>query len=191
MAAGTAETSACQWFDLITRVAYDRPDRRPERFMILLSSPHRICVWVIALAVCLVPLAAGAQKKDDRKQQEAQDREVQTLAKLVDAASAGQPAPADFAIQWHNDFLKAQEGRTYVPFTLTIDPTKLSPQPIAMYIRVLPRAGETAASTTSMWLSRSARRPTRGGTSRRRRRRSSNSPFPFRTTTTASWRRAR
>jgi hypothetical protein len=130
-------------------VAYDRTDYRPERFMTLSPRPRRTRFWVVAVAVCLVPAVLAAQKKVDKKQQEAQDREVQTLAKLVDAAAAGQPAPADFPIGWHNDFLKAQEGRTYVPFTLTIDPAKLPPQPIAMYIRVLPRGGETAAAAAA------------------------------------------
>jgi hypothetical protein len=97
-----------------------------------------------AAVLLLVPAFAAAQKKEDKKLQEAQQKEIQGLVKLVDGAVAGQPAPADFPIQFQNDFLKAQEGRTYVPFTLTIDQTKLPPQPVAMYVRVVSRGGAAA-----------------------------------------------
>jgi hypothetical protein len=100
--------------------------------------------WTAVAVLLLVPAFAAAQKKEDKKLQEAQQKEIQGLVKLVDGASAGQPAPADFPIQFQNDFLKAQEGRTYVPFTLTIDQTKLPPGPAAMYVRVVSRGGASA-----------------------------------------------
>jgi hypothetical protein len=109
-----------------------------------LAPLRRSVFWTAAAVLVLVPAFAAAQKKEEKKLEEAQQKEIQGLVKLVDAAAAGQPAPADFPIQFQNDFLKAQEGRTYVPFTLTIDQTKLPPQPVAMYVRVVSRGAAAA-----------------------------------------------
>ena len=45
-------------------------------------------------------------------------REGEAILALADAAMAGKAVPADFDVQWQNDFVKAQRG-TFVPFTLT------------------------------------------------------------------------
>jgi hypothetical protein len=108
------------------------------------SLSRRRTLVVVAAALMCGTADAGAQKKDDKKQQEAQQRDVQALVKAVETAAAGQPAPADFPIQFQNDFLKAQDGMIYIPFTLTIDPSKLPPQPVAMYIRAMSRGGAAA-----------------------------------------------
>jgi len=108
------------------------------------SLSRRRALVVVAAALLCGTADAGAQKKDDKKQQEAQQRDVQALVKAVETAAAGQPAPADFPIQFQNDFLKAQDGMIYIPFTLTIDPSKLPPQPVAMYIRAMSRGGAAA-----------------------------------------------
>jgi hypothetical protein len=92
------------------------------------------------------PAPAAAQTaaqppKIDKKAQEKQNKEtkveVDALVKLIDAAQKGLPAPADFTIAWHNDFMKAQQGRIYVPFTLSIDPAALTTRSASMYIRVV------------------------------------------------------
>jgi hypothetical protein len=101
-------------------------------------------VWAVAAAFMCSGAYSAAQKKDDKKQQEAQQRDVQALVKVVEAVAAGQPTPADFPIQFQNDFLKAQDGMIYIPFTVTIDPAKLPPQPVAMYIRAVARGGTAA-----------------------------------------------
>lgn len=112
--------------------------------MILSPCRCRFLSSVAMVALVAAPAVAFAQRKDDKKQQEAQRQEIQALVKLVDAAMTG-PASADFPIQWQNDFLKAQEGHTYVPFTLSIEATKLPPQPIAMYVRVAPKGATQPA----------------------------------------------
>ena len=112
--------------------------------MTLASLRRSAPFWTAVAVFVLVQAFVAAQKKEEKKHEEAQQKEIQGLVKLVDAAAAGQPAPADFPIQFQNDFLKAQEGRTYVPFTLTIDQTKLPPQPVAMYLRVVSRGGAAA-----------------------------------------------
>ncbi|HXG55172.1 MAG TPA: hypothetical protein VNJ03_07300, partial [Vicinamibacterales bacterium] len=62
---------------------------------------------------------------------------------LADAAMTGRAVPAEFGMQWGNDFFKAQPG-TFVPFTITID--KLTrPSPGALiYVRVVARGGAPA-----------------------------------------------
>lgn len=87
------------------------------------------------------PAPKADQKPDpaEQAQARAQDQEVQGLIKIADAAMTGQQPPADFPIQFQNDFLKAQGTRVWVPITLTIDPAKLTGAPLTLYLRVVPR----------------------------------------------------
>ena len=87
------------------------------------------------------PAPAAAQKPDAAAQAQAQaeQQEIQTLVRIADAAMTGQPAPAEFPIQFQNDFLKAQGSRVWVPITLTLDPAKLSSGALTLYLRVVPR----------------------------------------------------
>jgi type II secretory pathway pseudopilin PulG len=105
------------------------------------------------LALVLVGVSAAAlapvlaQQKPDKKLQQAQQQELQTLLRVADAVSAGQPAPSDIQMSLDTDFLKAQEGRTYVPFTLSFDRTELASKSISLYIRVVDKAKAAAAAT--------------------------------------------
>src|SRR5436305_1202056 len=98
---------------------------------------------VIILSTAL--LAQTAQKKDDRKQSDAQKKETLDIVKIADGAAAGQPATNDFGLTWaHEDYLKATGNKEYVPFTLTFDPSKVtSGSNVALYWRVI--AKDTAA----------------------------------------------
>jgi hypothetical protein len=88
--------------------------------------------------------AKGDQKPDSAGlTAAAQQQEIQALVRVADGVMSGQPAPADFPIQFHNDFLKAQGNRVWVPITLTLDPAKLSSTALTLYLRVVPR-GATA-----------------------------------------------
>lgn len=82
----------------------------------------------------------GEQKPDPAAQAQAQ--EYQALSRIADAAMSGQSAPSDFPIQFHNDFLRAQAGRDWVPIVLTLDPAKVS-GPAALYLRLAPRGMTT------------------------------------------------
>jgi len=82
--------------------------------------------------------AAAAQAKALAEQQE-----IQALVRVADAAMSGQTAPADFPIQFQNDFLKAQATRVWVPIVLTLDPAKTPSGALTLYLRVTPR-GMTA-----------------------------------------------
>ena len=99
----------------------------------------------IALALAgFLACSAGvlAQKKDDKKQDDAQKKEVQNLVKMADDASAGQMAPNDLSLAWvREDVLKAQGNKEYIPFIVTVDPSKVSGGTLAFYWRVVAKGG--------------------------------------------------
>src|ERR1700730_18701000 len=101
----------------------------------------------VAVLVALV-FSAGvvAQKKDEpKKQDEAQKKEILSVVKVVDDVAAGQPAPNDLSVAWaREDFLKAQGNKEYVPFTVTIDPSKVGGGNVALYWRVVSKNGAAA-----------------------------------------------
>jgi len=101
-------------------------------------------VLTIALA-CTVSVLA----QKDKKQEEAQKKEIQGIVSTVDAVAAGQPAPNDMSLSWmREDVLKAQGNKEYVPFTVSLDPSKVPGGTVAFYWRVVsktPAAAEAAA----------------------------------------------
>ena len=90
-------------------------------------------VVALAFSVALV-----AQKKDDKKQSDAQKKEIQDVVRFVDGVASGQPAPNDLGLAWvHEDFLKATGNKQYIPFTVTYDPSKATGQTVSLYWRVV------------------------------------------------------
>jgi hypothetical protein len=79
----------------------------------------------------------------DRQAEKTQREEGDAILALADAAMAGKPAPSDFAVQWQNDFVKAQRG-TFVPFTLSVDASELRQRSALVYVRAV-KALPTAA----------------------------------------------
>jgi hypothetical protein len=104
-------------------------------------------VFALCAAVVVASSVVGvfAQNKDDKKRDDAQKKEIQSIVKIVDDAAAGQPAPNDLSITWlREDVLKAQGNKEYVPFTVSIDPSKVAGDKVAFYWRVV--AKSTAAA---------------------------------------------
>jgi hypothetical protein len=94
---------------------------------------------LLILAAGVLPLVAQkTDPKNQPKRSKAEQQDVETLLRLVDAVSTGQqPAPADYTLAWDsNHFVKGQDGVTYVPFTLSVDKA-LASKPIALYIHVV------------------------------------------------------
>src|SRR5438045_1539376 len=56
-------------------------------------------------------------RRAEERLNEARRKEGEALLSLTDAAMMGRPVASDFAIDWRNDFLKAEPG-TFVPFTV-------------------------------------------------------------------------
>jgi hypothetical protein len=115
--------------------------------MMLCRRPVAI-VLTIALACTVSVLAQQAQppQQKDKKQEEAQKKEIQGIVSTVDAVAAGQAAPNDFALAWvREDVLKAQGNKEYVPFTVSLDPAKAPGGTVAFYWRVVSKSAAAAA----------------------------------------------
>ncbi|MBI2221082.1 MAG: hypothetical protein HYU53_07720 [Acidobacteria bacterium] len=101
-------------------------------------------VLTVGIALPVFAFAQGKNDKNQKKQDEAKRAQYLAMSRSVDAAMA-QPS-ADSGITWSNDLsLKAQENRTYVPFTVSIDPSKLNEGPAVAYIRVATRGAAAPA----------------------------------------------
>src|SRR5262245_49636054 len=94
---------------------------------------------LVALGVVFALSAAlAAQNKDDKKKSEMERREVLASDKILEDAAAGKAAANDGAIVWlRDDVLKATDKKQFVPFTVTVDPSKLSGGTIAFYYRLV------------------------------------------------------
>src|SRR5437870_3339205 len=104
-----------------------------------------LLAWGVAVVLaCSVGLAA--QNKDEKKRDDAQKKEIQNIVKIVDDASAGQAAPNDLSLKWvREDVLKAQGNKEYVPFTVSVDPSKVTGGTVALYWRVVSKNAPAAA----------------------------------------------
>src|SRR5262245_65374202 len=99
-----------------------------------------LAVLGVVLAFSAAPFA-----QENKKQSDAQKKESQTVVKIADGNAATQPAPNDLSLEWvHADMLKAQGNKEYVPFTVAIDPSKVSGN-VAVYWRVVARGGAAPA----------------------------------------------
>jgi len=106
---------------------------------------RRGLTWSATL-VLILSTALLAQKKDDKKQSDAQKRDLPEIVKIMDAAATGQ-LPNDLGLTWARaDFLKAANNLEYVPFTVTYDATKVTSPSVAFYWRVV--AQNTGATAT-------------------------------------------
>lgn len=95
---------------------------------------------IVATALSAAPYA------QDKKQSDAQKKEIQNIVKIVDGLATGQPAPNDLSLTWvREDILKAQGNKEYVPFTIAIDPSKVSGN-VALYWRVVAKDAAAAAA---------------------------------------------
>ncbi|MDH4063902.1 MAG: hypothetical protein OEW19_05840 [Acidobacteriota bacterium] len=71
--------------------------------------------------------------------------EAVALNELVDAVLGGAPPGGDAWLKWNSHFMRAADGRVYVPFTLTLNDVDEGFESIAMYVRVVPH-GATSRS---------------------------------------------
>mgnify|MGYP001792846297 CR=1 FL=1 len=119
---------------------------------------RRVLALAVAVAVfgsassALVAQQNNQQRKDQEKRSEQEQQDIQAMVRLVDAVMMGQqPAPTDIGITWeYNHFVKGSDGSTYIPFTVTIDRSKLANPSFAMYVRVVsktPAAAPAPAGT--------------------------------------------
>ena len=84
---------------------------------------------VLALAVSWEPLSA------QRKLTWAQVNEGTRLVKLVDDVADGKLAGGDAWLKWEPHFLRLEDHKVYVPYTLVIDEAPRAFRSISMYVR--------------------------------------------------------
>ena len=94
-----------------------------------------VALVVAAAVVAVLPATALAQK-DDKKRSGKEREEIEVLVKIVDGAMAGQTAPSDVQMKIEPVFLKSQEARMFVPFTLDVTGFPAG-KDAALYIRVV------------------------------------------------------
>src|SRR5687767_2616070 len=99
-----------------------------------------------ALCAAVLLLLATPQSRQQERIDDALRREGDALVELADQAMKGRPSPSDFAMEWSNDFLKAQPG-TFVPFTVSLNPAARSMPGALMYVRVVERSASRRGGT--------------------------------------------
>ena len=99
---------------------------------------RRLPALCVALALVW---SVGLAAQNDKKRDEAQKKEIQSIIKVVDDVSAGQTGANDLSVTWvHDDVLKAQGNKQYVPFTIAFDPSKVTGGTVALYWRVVSKS---------------------------------------------------
>lgn len=103
----------------------------------------------IALFVAGTSVVAQNAQRDERKRSRQEQQDTEALVKMVDGVSMGQQqAPADLTVTWDtHHFVKGQDGKTYIPFTVNVDHSTLAAPGVAMYVRVIPKGSAMAAGT--------------------------------------------
>jgi hypothetical protein len=105
-----------------------------------------LSIGILAASVALH--AQGRGNAQPPKMSDAQRKDMLAIAGLVDADMTGQAAPNDLSLAWlHDDLLKATNNREYVPFTVSIDPSKVTGNTVSMYWRVVSK--DQAAAMTA------------------------------------------
>ena len=130
-------------FDFGISVAYDEDDqivrltRGPGSFMTQTVRLQLLAVvYAIGQLLAVVPASAAQDPQVDME--DWQRAELQTLVDVVAAAVRGQGVFTEKPFRMTTDFLKGLEGKTYVPFTLSVDPSLLTESSLAMYVFVTP-----------------------------------------------------
>ena len=99
-----------------------------------------LCVALSLMVGGSALLAQKADKKTEVKRTKAEELDIAVLLKAVDTVEAGQAAATGTSVTWESHhFIRAQEGTTYVPFTMQLDRTKLTAPSAAVYVRVVKR----------------------------------------------------
>ncbi|HEX4347241.1 MAG TPA: hypothetical protein VHZ73_06690 [Vicinamibacterales bacterium] len=107
-----------------------------------------VSAGVLAISATLFAQGKNAPQVDQKKLNDAQKKEVAAVQTVADAAMIGQLAPNDLGLAWvHEDTLKATEHRTYMPYVVTIDSSKLTGATVGIYWRVVSK--DQAAAMTA------------------------------------------
>jgi len=91
----------------------------------------------VLLVAGVSSLAQAQEKKKERKLSKQEQQDAQALLKLVDAGTAASELP----VVWEQQhFVKAADGKTFIPFTLKVD-TKSE---VSLYVRAIAKGAAPA-----------------------------------------------
>jgi len=96
-------------------------------------------VAAVAFVAFIAAASAAQSRREPRRVGLDEHAELQ---RIVEDAAAGKPAGGNAWLKWTPHFLRGAEGKTYVPFTLTIEEAPDAFRAAAMYVRVAPRGDE-------------------------------------------------
>lgn len=101
-------------------------------------------LFLLAASVSPAPAAQAKKQKTDPTQQ----AEIGALITAVDDMASGKAGETSLTLKWEQEhFLKAEAGKTYVPFTLAVDPPALAPSsPVGVYVRAVKKGASDAAN---------------------------------------------
>lgn len=110
---------------------------------------RRVLAVAVALALASASVAiAGQAKPNTQKRSKQEQTEIEQLVKVIDGVMGGQPAPGDIQMTLTPFFLKSQEQRTFVPFTLAV--TGAPAADVALYVRVVNPAAQPDPKTKKL-----------------------------------------
>jgi hypothetical protein len=140
-AAFSAEVLTVEQFDLKGRRAYhglfDMMSTTNWRIGIMAFRRGAIALGSLAAFVISITLAAQAPTPPPRKLSKAEEKERDVMYQLASAAATGQ-MQNDLSLTWtRDDVLKATGNQQYIPFIVTIDPSKAQTKNLMMYWRVV------------------------------------------------------
>lgn len=101
----------------------------------------------LGLTALLVAGIAAQGQEQGRQNDPSQQADIQALVAAVDELAADKAAPGTLPLAWaQHHFIKSQGDRTYVPFTVTIEPAVFTAStPVGLYLRVVSRGGAEGA----------------------------------------------
>src|SRR3954447_2190421 len=124
-------------------------DRFLWRRAVMVSRRPSLAAIAAAIVILSATLfAQPAPQQQQRKLSDAEKKEIQTILKIVDDVAAGQPAPNDLSVSWAgSDLLKAQNNKEYLPYTVTLDRSKVNGGKVEMYWRVVAKNAPAPTAT--------------------------------------------
>jgi hypothetical protein len=105
-----------------------------------------VLVGAAIAALSIAPTAAQGERKQPAKMEQAQRQEAQALVTLVDDFAQGKSPSTALPITWEqNHYIKALADKTYVPFTVGIQPGALGSASVGVYMRVVAKGTPAVA----------------------------------------------
>ena len=109
----------------------------------------RLSVLAVCAGLLLLAVPATAQENQETQFEEWQQGELQSLAEVVTAAIRGQLVQEEKPFEFTAGYIKGENGTTYVPFTLAIDPAMIGSPSVALYGIVTEHKEEVAPAPVS------------------------------------------